>query len=87
MTGNVHPIRILIYQVNDARSLLAAGYTKRARRKLRRARRRVAGCSHPRLRRARALLSQAILHMIDLDYGTASDKARGAVHCLIGVMS
>ena len=83
----VHPIRIAIYQLNDARSLLAAGYTKRARRKLRRVRRKVAGSQNPRLRRTHRLLREAIVHMIDLDYGTASDKMRGAVHCLIGVMS
>ena len=83
----VHPVRIAINQLNDARSLIAAGHTKRARRNLRRAQRKISNYNDERLRLAYWLIHEAIVALIDYDHGRAQDKARGAVECLIGVMS
>ena len=82
----ITPTRIAINQANEARSLIVAGHTKRARRKLRSARRKMAGLTG-RGRVADRLLGQALEHLIDREHGSACDKARAAVDCLIGVMS
>jgi hypothetical protein len=83
----IPPLRIAVHQLNEARSLIAAGHTKRARRKLRQARRKVADCNDELLRIAYWLIGEAIESLIDHDEARATDKVRGAVECLIGVMS
>ena len=71
----VHPIRVAINQANDARRLIATGHTKRARRNLRQARRKVADCNSRSLVNADRLLGEAVNRLISLEWDLAAEKA------------
>ena len=78
----VHPIRVAINQANDARRLIATGHTKRARRNLRLARRKVADCDSRKLITAYRRLGEAVNRLKSLEWDLAQEKAGEAARWL-----
>ena len=78
----VHPIRVAIYQAKNDRRLIATGHTKRARRNLRQARRKIADCDSPKLIKAHRLLGEAVSRLRRREGDLATKKAGKAARLL-----
>lgn len=83
----INPARLAVLHTRNARSLLAAGRRKRAIRKLKQARRAIAGLADPRFAVASLWLRKALKNLKRFEDKRCQRRCKAVIHLLSGPMT